>query len=78
MQIINRANELGEDLVELSQRFCQEFQVDMELLRCLPPSVEPCVTDHIPQIIKLISKVSWLILWFGDLYSRWSGWDFGM
>jgi cysteinyl-tRNA synthetase len=58
LQIINRANELGEDPVRLSRRFCDEFQVDMELLRCLPPSVEPRVTDHIPQIIEMISKVS--------------------
>jgi cysteinyl-tRNA synthetase len=44
MQIINRANEIGEDPVELSRRFCEEFRVDMALLRCLPPSVEPRVT----------------------------------
>jgi len=73
MQIINRANELGEDPVELSRRFCEEFQVDMELLRCLPPNVEPRVTDHIPQIIKMISKVSFVFLDFNSrasLYYR--------
>ena len=58
MQIINRANEIGEDPVELSRRFCEEFRVDMALLRCLPPSVEPRVTEHIPQIIKMIEQVS--------------------
>ncbi|KAG0582108.1 hypothetical protein KC19_3G034800 [Ceratodon purpureus] len=56
-KIINRANELGEDPVKLSRRFCDEFQVDMELLRCLPPNVEPRVTDHIPQIVEMISKI---------------------
>lgn len=56
-KIIKRANELGEDPVALSRRFCEEFQVDMELLRCLSPNVEPRVTDHIPQIIKMISKI---------------------
>lgn len=61
-QIIKRANELGEDPVALSRRFCEEFQVDMELLRCLSPNVEPRVTDHIPQIIKMISKVSFMYL----------------
>lgn len=74
MQIINRANELGEDPVELSRRFCEEFQVDMELLRCLPPNVEPRVTDHIPQIIKMISKVSFMFL--DCIISRWSVWSF--
>ena len=58
MQIINRANELGEDPVALSKRFCEEFQVDMALLRCLPPSVEPRVTEHIHQIIQMILQVT--------------------
>lgn len=70
LQIIKRANELGEDPVKLSRRFCDEFQVDMELLRCLPPNVEPRVTDHIPQIIDMISKVGVV---FVNVYSGWSG-----
>lgn len=57
VQIIKRANEVGENPLTLSRRFCDEFQVDMELLRCLPPNVEPRVSDHIPQIIKMISQV---------------------
>lgn len=64
MQIIKRANEVGEDPLNLSRRFCDEFQVDMELLRCLPPNVEPRVSDHIPQIIKMISQVSRLVVDF--------------
>lgn len=29
----------------------------MTYLRCLPPSVEPRVSDHIPQIIDMIKQV---------------------
>ncbi|KAK1372366.1 Cysteine--tRNA ligase [Heracleum sosnowskyi] len=53
-KIISRANQLGEDPIGLSRRFCKEFHQDMEDLHCLPPSVEPRVSDHIPQIIDII------------------------
>lgn len=56
-QIIARANDLGENPLSLSNRFCKEFQVDMAELNCLPPSVEPRVTDHIDQIIEMIQQV---------------------
>lgn len=56
-KIIARANELGEDPISLSKRYCEEFNVDMMHLHCLPPSVEPRVSDHMPQIIDMIKKV---------------------
>ncbi|KAG2327649.1 hypothetical protein Bca52824_010377 [Brassica carinata] len=56
-KIIARANELGEDPISLSRRFCEEFNRDMEQLQCLDPSVEPRVSDHIPQIIDLINQI---------------------
>ncbi|RVW23527.1 Cysteine--tRNA ligase, chloroplastic/mitochondrial [Vitis vinifera] len=56
-KIIARANELGEDPINLSRRYCQEFHVDMTYLHCLPPSVEPCVSDHMPQIIDMIKQI---------------------
>ncbi|XP_048133702.1 cysteine--tRNA ligase, chloroplastic/mitochondrial isoform X4 [Rhodamnia argentea] len=56
-KIIARANELGEDPISLSKRYCEEFHVDMMHLHCLPPSVEPCVSDHMPQIIDMIKKI---------------------
>lgn len=56
-KIIARANELGEDPIQLSRRFCEEFNHDMESLHCLPPSVEPRVSDHIPQIIDMIKQI---------------------
>ncbi|KAJ4958724.1 hypothetical protein NE237_025835 [Protea cynaroides] len=56
-KIIVRANELGEDPLSLSRRFCEEFRHDMAYLYCLPPSVEPRVSDHMPQIISMIEQI---------------------
>ncbi|XP_012076505.1 cysteine--tRNA ligase, chloroplastic/mitochondrial isoform X3 [Jatropha curcas] len=56
-KIIARANELGEDPINLSRRYCDEFHHDMVHLHCLSPSVEPCVSDHIPQIIDMIKQI---------------------
>ncbi|CAM8916498.1 unnamed protein product [Rhodiola kirilowii] len=56
-KIIARAKQLGEDPLSLSRRYCEEFHKDMSFLRCLPPSVEPRVSDHMPQIISMINKI---------------------
>ncbi|KAJ6758612.1 CYSTEINYL-TRNA SYNTHETASE [Salix koriyanagi] len=56
-KIIARANELGEDPICLSKRYCEEFLRDMVHLHCLPPSVEPRVSDHMPQIIDMIEQI---------------------
>ncbi|PKA56578.1 cysteinyl-tRNA synthetase [Apostasia shenzhenica] len=56
-KIIARANELGEDPLILSSRFCDEFHSDMVHLNCLLPTVEPCVSTHMNQIIDMIKKI---------------------
>ncbi|QCE16268.1 cysteine--tRNA ligase, chloroplastic/mitochondrial isoform X1 [Vigna unguiculata] len=56
-KIIARAKELGEDPISLSRRYCEEFCRDMITLNCLPPSVEPKVSEHMPQIIDMIEKI---------------------
>ncbi|KAF3638458.1 putative cysteine--tRNA ligase, cytoplasmic-like isoform X2 [Capsicum annuum] len=56
-KIIARANELNEDPIKLSRRFCEEFHQDMSYLHCLPPSVEPRVSDHMPHIIDMIQQI---------------------
>ncbi|XP_048495174.1 cysteine--tRNA ligase, chloroplastic/mitochondrial isoform X2 [Beta vulgaris subsp. vulgaris] len=56
-KIIARANEVGENPISLSRRFCDEFHQDMSYLHCLPPSVEPRVSDHMPQIIDMIKQI---------------------
>ncbi|GAB2275426.1 hypothetical protein Dimus_010182 [Dionaea muscipula] len=56
-KIIARANQSGEDPICLSKRFCDEFLQDMAYLHCLSPSVQPFVSDHMPQIIEMIKKI---------------------
>ncbi|CAI8599594.1 unnamed protein product [Vicia faba] len=56
-KIIARSKELGEDPISLSRRYCEEFCHDMVTLNCLPPTVEPKVSQHIPQIIDMIEKI---------------------
>ncbi|CAK9159509.1 unnamed protein product [Ilex paraguariensis] len=56
-KIIRRANELGEDPLTLSGRFCQEFLEDMDDLQCLPPTHQPRVSDHMEQIKTMIAKI---------------------
>ncbi|XP_073158248.1 LOW QUALITY PROTEIN: cysteine--tRNA ligase, chloroplastic/mitochondrial-like [Henckelia pumila] len=56
-KIIIRANELSEDPIKLSRRYCDEFHLDMTSLNCLPPSVEPRVSEHMSQIIGMIEQI---------------------
>ncbi|BFG18925.1 hypothetical protein CerSpe_051990 [Prunus speciosa] len=56
-KIIARAKELGEDPISLSRRYCEEFSRDMVYLHCLPPSAEPRVSDHMPQILDMIKQI---------------------
>nr|GMD21958.1 cysteine--tRNA ligase 2, cytoplasmic isoform X1 [Ipomoea batatas] len=63
-KIIKRANELGEDPVSLSGRFCQEFLNDMVDLQCLMPTHQPRVTDHMDQIKEMIAQVT---AWYPSL-----------
>lgn len=56
-KIIRRANELGEDPVALSARFCEEFLADMADLQCLVPTHQPRVSEHMDQIKDQIAQI---------------------
>ncbi|CAI8605072.1 unnamed protein product [Vicia faba] len=56
-KIIRRANETGEDPLALSNRFCDEYNVDMSDLLCERPSKEPRVSDHIGEIKDMITQI---------------------
>ncbi|XP_045807514.1 cysteine--tRNA ligase 2, cytoplasmic-like [Trifolium pratense] len=56
-KIIDKANETGEDPLALSNRFCDEYNVDMSDLLCERPSKEPRVSDHIDEIKDMITKI---------------------
>ncbi|XP_052200256.1 cysteine--tRNA ligase 2, cytoplasmic [Diospyros lotus] len=56
-KIIRRANELGEDPLVLSGRYCQEYLDDMVDLQCLPPTHQPRVSEHMDQIRNMIAQI---------------------
>ncbi|KAM7490534.1 hypothetical protein LguiA_033455 [Lonicera macranthoides] len=56
-KIIGKANELQEDILTVSNRFSQLFLDEMTYLQCLPPTQEPRVSSHIPQIIDMINEI---------------------
>ena len=56
-KIIARAQETGEDIGAITQRYADAYHADMEALNALPPDVEPRATAHIPQMIAMIEKL---------------------
>ena len=56
-KMIKRANEEGITVKELADRFIAEYYKDAEALGIRPASVHPKATDHIPEIISLISRL---------------------
>ena len=56
-KIINRANENGEDIDTLTERYIEAMNEDTEALFMLRPDHEPRATEHIDQIIHMISQL---------------------
>ncbi|GAB2280045.1 hypothetical protein Dimus_014683 [Dionaea muscipula] len=56
-KIIKRANEVGEDPLSLSDRYCKEFLRDMSDLNCLSPTEQPRVSAHMDQIRDMITQI---------------------
>lgn len=56
-KIIARANENKEDYKHLTARFIQAMQEDISTLNLLPPTYEPCATEHIAGMISLIERL---------------------
>jgi len=53
-KIIVKANEEKTESIAISEKYITAFLEDMIALKVNPPKVAPKVTDHIPEIIKLI------------------------
>ncbi|VVB05863.1 unnamed protein product [Arabis nemorensis] len=53
----DKANECGEKPLDLSNRFCEEYLVDMSALQCLLPTHQPRVSDHMVDIVNMIEKI---------------------
>lgn len=56
-KIIKRSSETGVSPEDLTNRFIAEFHKDVKSLYCLPPSVEPKVTESIPSIVAMIGTI---------------------
>jgi len=56
-KIINRSIETGITADEIARKYTKEYKEDMAALGVHPPTHEPKVTEHIPDIIELIKKI---------------------
>jgi cysteinyl-tRNA synthetase len=56
-KIIRRANEEGVDCKTIAEKYIHEFNIDMGGLGLEKPTVEPRATEHIPEMIRLISTL---------------------
>ncbi|HEU0031027.1 MAG TPA: cysteine--tRNA ligase [Kofleriaceae bacterium] len=56
-KIINAANAAGEDPMALAARFADEYNRDMARFGVLAPDVEPKVSTHIADIIRVIEQL---------------------
>src|SRR5687768_6569538 len=56
-KIIKAAHETGEEPVALAARFVDIFREDARALHLLEPDASPKVSDHIPEIIRIIEKL---------------------
>ena len=52
-----RAQQNGEPIQALADRFTVEYNADIEALGVLPPNVEPRATQHIHEIIEMIGRL---------------------
>jgi cysteinyl-tRNA synthetase len=56
-KIMKTAAELGEDISVLSTRYAEAYFEDMQALNNLPPTIVPYATQHIPEMIDMISRL---------------------
>lgn len=72
-KIIKAANELGEEVSELTERFIGAYFADVEALGCNRADSHPRVTDHMDQIIefiKVLEEKDYAYESHGDVYYR--------
>lgn len=56
-KLIKAANELGEDVPTIAERFIQAYFADIDSLGCKRASVHPRVTEHMDDIIEFIKHL---------------------
>jgi cysteinyl-tRNA synthetase len=70
-KIIKKANEEGVDCKTIAEKYIGEFNIDMGRLGLEKPSVEPKATEHISEMITLISTLmqkGWAYQGGGDIF----------
>ena len=55
--MLRKARETGEDYLELGNRHVTTFLTEMAALNWLPPDHYPRATQHVPQVIELITRL---------------------
>ena len=56
-KIMKAADELGEPIEAISQRFAQAYFEDMTALNNLVPTLQPHATEHLPQMIAMVETL---------------------
>jgi len=56
-KINNAAREEGVEIGVLTTRYLEAYRADMNALGVAPPDVEPLVTGHLPDIVRLIERL---------------------
>lgn len=73
-KIITRANENGETIYQLTERFIEYMHEDFDRLGVMRPDVQPKATEYIPQMVNLIqgliAKEFAYLAKNGDVYYR--------
>lgn len=77
-KIIKRANELGVDSEEISEKYIQEFYRDMDALNVKRATLEPRATHHIGDIVEIVKRLIDKNMAYpvdGDVYFRVTSFD---
>ena len=56
-KIIDRANSNNESITDLTERYIESMNKDADALGVLPPDIEPKATEHMKEIIEMISAL---------------------
>jgi cysteinyl-tRNA synthetase len=56
-KIIQKANETGVPAQEISEKYIQEYKEDMASIGVKPPTIQPKVTEHVPEIVEMIQRI---------------------
>ena len=56
-KIISKANETGVPAQEISEKSIQEYKEDMASIGVKSPTIQPKVTEHVPEIVEMIERI---------------------